>query len=213
MEERLRLAFGILANAASLMLYSSPVLTFIKMIKKRSTGDFSCIPYIVTMMTCLLWMWYGLPVVSRGLENLSLITIGCIGFTLELSFVSIFFSLASSRARIQIILTVVPLLLLACGIGAITTFAFHDHRLRKAFVGSIGDAVCVAMYASPLVAIRQVVRTKSVEFMPLHLSVFTFLTSFTWMLYGLLSKDLFIAAPNFIGCPLGIKGNSKLVFE
>ncbi|GAB4826270.1 hypothetical protein Ancab_009135 [Ancistrocladus abbreviatus] len=37
MGDRLRLAVGIMGNAASLLLYSAPILTFSRVIKKKST--------------------------------------------------------------------------------------------------------------------------------------------------------------------------------
>ena len=40
---------------------------------------------------------------------------------------------------------------------------------------------------------KQVILTKNVEFMPLYLSVFSFLASTFWMAYGLLCHDLFLA--------------------
>ncbi|CAO2199592.1 unnamed protein product [Urochloa humidicola] len=55
-----------------------------------------------------------------------------------------------------------------------------------------------------MVAAKQVIMTKSVEFMPFYLSLFSFLSSALWMIYGLLGRDLFIASPNFIGVPMGI---------
>ncbi|KAJ6376044.1 hypothetical protein OIU77_000920 [Salix suchowensis] len=55
------------------------------------------------------------------------------------------------------------------------------------------------MYGSPLVAVKKVIKTKSVEFMPFYLSFFSFLASSIWMAYGLLSHDLFLASPNLVG--------------
>jgi uncharacterized protein with PQ loop repeat len=40
---------------------------------------------------------------------------------------------------------------------------------------------------------RQVMKTKSVEYMPFYLSFFSFAASTLWLLYGLLGRDLFLA--------------------
>lgn len=45
---------------------------------------------------------------------------------------------------------------------------------------------------------KQVLVTKSVEFMPFYLSFFTLVSSVLWMAYGLLGRDLFIAVSTSI---------------
>ncbi|KAL9409835.1 hypothetical protein AB3S75_048124 [Citrus x aurantiifolia] len=167
MGDGLRLAFGVMGNAASLLLYATPILTFSRVIKKKSTEGFSCFPYIIALLNCLLYTWYALPV-------------------------------------IKVAAIVIPVILLFCITALVSAFVFHDHHHRKLFVGSIGMGASITMYSSPLVAVKQVIQTKSVEFMPFHLSFFSFLTSAIWMVYGLLSHDLFIASPSFVGGPLGI---------
>ncbi|KAJ4976866.1 hypothetical protein NE237_001972 [Protea cynaroides] len=86
----------------------------------------------------------------------------------------------------------------------VSTFALHDHHHRKLFVGSIGLVVAIGMYGAPLVVVKQVVQTKSVEYMPFNLSLFSFLNSSMWGPYGLLGHDLFIAIPNLLGWPLAL---------
>jgi len=85
-----------------------------------------------------------------------------------------------------------------------SSFSMHTHQMRKVFVGSIGLVTSVLMYGSPLIAVKQVIRTKSVEFMPFYLSLFSFLTSLLWMLYGILGRDPFLTAPSAIGSLMGI---------
>ncbi|KAK4431356.1 Bidirectional sugar transporter SWEET3 [Sesamum alatum] len=91
-------------------------------------------------------------------------------------------------------------LLVSCLVAILSAFLLHDHHHRKAFVEkSVGVVASVAMYGSPLVVAKQVIQTKSVEFMPFYLSFFSFLASSLWMAYGLLSHDRFLASTNLVG--------------
>ncbi|KAG7016831.1 Bidirectional sugar transporter SWEET3, partial [Cucurbita argyrosperma subsp. argyrosperma] len=228
----IRMAVGVIGNVASLLLYTVPILTFWRVIKKKSTEEFSCVPYMVALMNCLLYTWYGLPVVSKGWENFPVVTINGLGILLEFSFIFVYFSFASSRAKAsspthslftsrfinillfrfiqtchsfkKVVLGLVGVLTVFFCVGMISAFVLHTHHLRKLFVGCIGLVASVAMYASPLVAMNQVLKTKSVEFMPFYLSLFSFFASSLWLAYGLLSHDIFLASPNLVGSPLGL---------
>ncbi|XP_042480601.1 bidirectional sugar transporter SWEET3b-like isoform X1 [Macadamia integrifolia] len=200
----LHLAVGIMGNATSLLLFAAPILTFKRVIRKRSTEEYSCVPYIVALFNCFLYTWYGLPVVSNKWENFPLVTINGLGVLMESTFIFIYFWFASAKGKKVVALVAVPVITAICITALVSTFAFHSHRQRKVFVGSVGLVACVGMYGSPLVAANKVMKTKSVEFMPFYLSLFSFLASLLWMTYGLLSHDLFLTCPNLIGCPLGI---------
>ncbi|XP_010521381.1 PREDICTED: bidirectional sugar transporter SWEET3 [Tarenaya hassleriana] len=200
----LRLAVGIMGNAASLLLYTAPILTFSRVIRKRSTEEFSCLPYVITLLNCLIYTWYGLPVVSHLWENFLVVTINGIGIFLQSIFILIYFWFASLKGKIRVCATFVPVMVAFAVTAAVSTAVFHDHHHRKIYVGSVGLVASVAMYGSPLVAVKKVIETESVEYMPFHLSFFSFLASSLWMAYGLLSHDLFLASPNLVGCPLGI---------
>ncbi|GAB2293972.1 Bidirectional sugar transporter sweet3 [Dionaea muscipula] len=204
MGERLRLTVGTMGNASSLLLYSAPILTFWRVIKKKTTEEFSCLPYIVALLNCLLYTWYGLPVVSCGWENFLVVTINGLGIILEVSFILVYFWFASANGKVKVTLGVLPVISVFFATTLISALVFVDHHERKVFVGTIGLVASVAMYGSPLVVVKQVIETRSVEFMPFYLSLFSFLASSLWMAYGLLSHDLFLAFPNVVGCPLGI---------
>jgi len=60
------------------------------------------------------------------------------------------------------------------------------------------------MYGAPLSVMWEVVRTKSVEFMPLPLSAMSFLNSAVWSLYGFYVQDSYIAMPNNLGTVLTV---------
>ncbi|KAM7463708.1 hypothetical protein LguiA_031829 [Lonicera macranthoides] len=188
----LRMIFGILGNIASMLLYCVPMLTCLRFIKKKSTEDFSCIPYLVALLNCLLYTWYGLPFVSYGWENLPLVTINGLGTFLELSFILIYFKYTSPAGKKRVAIIVAGVILVFAVIAIITVFALHNHADRKLFIGIISLFASMAMYTSPIVA-RTVIKTKSVEFMPFYLSLFTFLASGLWLLYGMASREYFVA--------------------
>ncbi|KAI3902411.1 hypothetical protein MKW92_043833 [Papaver armeniacum] len=202
--ELLRYAVGIIGNVVSILLYAAPIITFRRVIEKKSTGEFSCIPYVCALLNCIIYTWYGSPLVSRGWENLPLVTINGVGIALEISFISIYFWYASPKGRKLVTLIMAPLMSAMLVVIFCLTFELEDRLVRKAIVGSIGLVVSIAMYGSPLVAVGRVLRTKSVEYMPFNLSLFSFLTSLSWLVYGLLGNDILLASPNFLGVPLGI---------
>ncbi|KAK6155590.1 hypothetical protein DH2020_009838 [Rehmannia glutinosa] len=160
MEEKFRLAVGVMGNAASMLLYAAPMLTFSRVIRKKSTEGFSCVPYILALFNCSLYTWYGLPVVSYKWENFPVVTINGLGILLEISFILIYFYFASADGKATVIelqkkvaMLTIPVILVSCLIAILSAFVFHDHRHRKALVGSVGLVASVAMYGSPLVAV------------------------------------------------------------
>ncbi|KAI9161484.1 hypothetical protein LWI28_017909 [Acer negundo] len=204
MGDRLRLAVGVMGNASSLLLFTAPILTFSTVIRKKSTEEFSCFPYIISLLNCLIYSWYGMPIVSYRWENFPLVTINGLGVLLEVSFIIIYIWFATARSKMKVAAMLVPVILLFCTTAIISAFVFHDHHHRKVFVGTIGLVAAVTMYGSPLVVVRKVIRTKSVKYMPFYLSLFSFISSLLWMIYGLLSHDWFIASPNIAATPLGL---------
>ncbi|KAI3735384.1 hypothetical protein L6452_14880 [Arctium lappa] len=199
----LHLAVGLMGNAASFLLYAAPICTFARVIRKKSTEEFSSVPYIISLLNCLMYTWYGMPVVSHKWENFPMITINGLGILLELSFIIIFIWFASRKQKLMAGIMTTAVIIIFSITALISTYVLHDHHTRKELVGSVGLIASVAMYGSPLVVMKKVIETKSVEFMPFSLSLFSFLASALWMAYGLLGRDLLITAPNLVGCPLG----------
>ncbi|WVZ18155.1 hypothetical protein V8G54_005477 [Vigna mungo] len=204
MAETIRLVVAVFGNAASMSLYAAPVVTFKRVIRKKSTEEFSCIPYIIGLLNCLLYTWYGLPIVSCKWENFPIVTVNGVGILLELSYVLIYFWFASRKGKVKVAMTAIPVVLVFCIIAAVSAFAFHDSRHRKLLVGSFGLVVSVILYGSPLVVMKKVIQTKSVEFMPLTLSVCSFFSATLWLIYGILIRDIFVAGPSILGTPLAI---------
>lgn len=74
-------------------------LTFARVIKKKNTEEYSSVPYIMALLNCFLYTWYGLPVVSYKWENFPVVTINGLGILLEISFILIYFYFASANGK------------------------------------------------------------------------------------------------------------------
>ncbi|KAL3840070.1 hypothetical protein ACJIZ3_024661 [Penstemon smallii] len=200
MENTLHFVFGIFGNAFALFLFLAPLITFKRIIKKRSTEQFSGIPYVMTLLNCLLSAWYGMPFVSPN--NLLVSTINGTGAAIESVYVLIFLIFAPKKEKAKIFGLLTLVLTLFAIVAFVSLFALHGNR-RKLFCGIAATIFSIIMYGSPLTIIRLVIKTKSVEFMPFFLSLFAFLCGTSWFIFGLLGMDPFVAVPNGFGCGLG----------
>lgn len=194
------LVFGVLGNIVSFFVFLAPVPTFIRIHKAKSTMGYQSVPYIVSLFSAMLWMYYAFLKKNAPL----LISINSIGCVIETLYISIFLAYASKNVKRQ---TVKLLFLLVGGLYSVillvTMFPFQG-SLRVSVVGWICVAFSVCVFAAPLSILFQVVKTKSVEFMPFNLSFFLTLTAVMWFGYGLLLKDMCIAIPNVLGFVLGM---------
>lgn len=194
------LLFGIFGNASALFLFLAPVITFKRIIVNKSTEKFSGIPYVMTLLNCLLSAWYGLPFVSPN--NIPVTTVNGTGAGIEIIYVLIFIIFAPKKEKIKIFALFTLVLSVFSAVVFVSLFAFHGNH-RKAFCGFAMAIFSVIMYGSPLSIMRLVIKTKSVEFMPFFLSLFVFLCGTSWFIFGLLGRDLFVAVPNGLGSVLG----------
>ncbi|KAE9621578.1 putative SWEET sugar transporter [Lupinus albus] len=194
-------AAGIAGNIFAFGLFVSPIPTFRRVIRNGSTEMFSGLPYIYSLINCLICMWYGTPLISS--DNLLVTTVNSIGAVFQFVYIVIFMMYAEKTKKMRML----GLLLAVLGIFAIVlvgSLQISDNVTRRLFVGSLSCASLISMFASPLFIIKLVIQTKSVEFMPFHLSLSTFLMSTSFFIYGLLNEDPFIYGPNGIGTILGI---------
>ncbi|XP_052179292.1 bidirectional sugar transporter SWEET2a-like [Diospyros lotus] len=195
-------AAGIAGNLFALVLFVSPFPTFRRIIRNKSTEQFSGLPYIYGLLNGLVCLWYGLPIVSNG-TVIAVAVVNSIGATFQLFYIAIFIIYAEKEIRVKMM----GLLLGVFGVFAAIAFAslnLFEPPERQIFVGYLSAMSLISMFASPMFVINLVIKTKSVEYMPFSLSLATFLTSFSFFLFGALKCDLFLWVPNGIGMILGI---------
>ncbi|XP_071714488.1 bidirectional sugar transporter SWEET15-like [Rutidosis leptorrhynchoides] len=194
------LVFGILGNVVSTGVYFAPLPTFIEICKKKSTMGFQALPYVVTLFSAMLWLYYAL--IKQG-DTFLLITINALGSLIEVVYVIIFIVYATPCGKKQTF-KILDAAMVLCILISLGSFIFLDGSIRALVVGWFCVAISVCVFASPLTIVFKVVKTKSVEFMPLILSFFLTLSAIMWFSYGMLTKDICVTVPNVLGIVLGI---------
>uniref|UniRef100_A0A0E0B089 Bidirectional sugar transporter SWEET n=1 Tax=Oryza glumipatula TaxID=40148 RepID=A0A0E0B089_9ORYZ len=193
----IRNVVGIVGNVISFGLFLSPVPTFWRIIKEKDVKDFKADPYLATLLNCMLWVFYGLPIVHPN--SILVVTINGIGLVIEAVYLTIFFLFSNkkNKKKMGVVLATEALFMAAVALGVL--LGAHTHQRRSLIVGILCVIFGTIMYSSPLTIMSQVVKTKSVEYMPLLLSVVSFLNGLCWTSYALIRFDIFITIPNGLG--------------
>lgn len=192
--------FGILGNITTGLVYLSPAKTFWRIARNRSTEEFESIPYICKLLNAYQWVYYGIIKPNSVLVA----TINGFGAVVELVFIVIFLMFASTqkiRVRTAILFGVLDLVFPAVSF-LLMQLMLHG-QLRIDISGMFCVVFSMITYGSPLSAMKTVVATKSVEFMPFLLSFFLFINGGVWTVYAFLTEDYFIGIPNGTGFLLG----------
>lgn len=96
----------------------------------------------------------------------------------------------------------------ACLTAILTTtaiVAILPNETAAALIGNFGVALCILLFASPLVALKTVVQEKSAESIPLSFTLASIACCFSWTVVGLKKMaDPVIYFPNLIGLSFGL---------
>lgn len=73
--------------------------TFRRITRNRSTEQFSGLPYVYSLLNCLICFWYGLPCVSYGVFLVA--TVNSIGAIFQLLYISLFITFGDKAKRVE----------------------------------------------------------------------------------------------------------------
>uniref|UniRef100_A0A0D3H474 Bidirectional sugar transporter SWEET n=1 Tax=Oryza barthii TaxID=65489 RepID=A0A0D3H474_9ORYZ len=165
-------------------IVGNPVPTFWRIIKEKDVKDFKAGSYLATLLNCMLWVFYGLSIVHPN--SILVVTINGIGLVIEAIYLTIFFLFSDkkNKKKMGVVLATEALFMAAVALGML--LGAHTHQRRSLIVGIL----CI------IFGTIMVVKTKSVEYMPLLLSVVSFLNGICWTSYALIRFDIFITIPN-----------------
>ncbi|XP_051213713.1 bidirectional sugar transporter SWEET16 [Lolium perenne] len=190
---------GILGNVISILVFTSPIGTFRRVVKNKSTEEFRWLPYVTTLLSTSLWAFYGL--LKPG--GLLIVTVNGAGAALQAVYVALYLAYAPRDTRMKMAKVVLAVNVSFFAAVVLVGLLVLHGAVRLFAVGLLCSALTIGMYAAPMAAMMTVVKTKSVEYMPFFLSFFLFLNGGIWSVYSLLVKDFFIGIPNAMGFAMG----------
>jgi solute carrier family 50 protein (sugar transporter) len=195
-------ALGWAGTVLAVCVFSAPIETMVKIYQSKELGDFDSLPYVAMLVMALLWCVYALPMVTPCRTQVLVCNLA--GIALQIAYLSIFISYANERRRPRITggaLLGLGVVLAVC-IPALAVNANHD----GAATDILGFATVIAgivAFASPLAVLSTVLRTRSVRYMPLPLTLMIFINCTLWIAYGALTRDPFVIVSNGAGAALG----------
>lgn len=79
--------------------------TFRRVIRNKTTEQFSCLPYIYALLNCLICLWYGTPLISP--RNTMVMTVNSIGAVFQLVYIMLFITYAEKGKKVVINLSII----------------------------------------------------------------------------------------------------------
>ncbi|MCO5599668.1 hypothetical protein L7F22_053773 [Adiantum nelumboides] len=168
--------------------------------RKKTTGSFSPQPYLFSLLSAMLWTYYGILNLKQG--GIPVITISSISAVFQVFYIALYLWFGSKPQRIK----TVGIFILLCGAFAsivLVSMRFGEQVEPVVTVGIVCIVSGVLSNAAPLTIMHKVIKTRSVEYMPFALSLCLFLNGSAWLAYALILKDIFLMVPNAIGVSLG----------
>uniref|UniRef100_A0A0D9WTQ5 Bidirectional sugar transporter SWEET n=1 Tax=Leersia perrieri TaxID=77586 RepID=A0A0D9WTQ5_9ORYZ len=201
--DTVRTAIGIVGNVVALVRYLSPAPTFYCIWKKRSVEQYSATPYVATLLSCMLWLLYGLPAVQpRGMALV--IVISVVGIAIQLVYLALYLAFSAGAVRRRVVLLLAAEVTFIGVVALLILTLAHTHERRAMIVGILIVLIGTGMYAAPLTVMKMVIKTKSVEYMPLFLSLALLANGICWTAYALIRFDLYLTITSGLGMMFAI---------
>lgn len=110
--------------------------------------QFSPAPYLATLINCMLWVLYGLPVVHP--HSTLVMTINGAGTLIEIVYIAVFLVYVDKKKRLKIIAVVIVEVIFVSMLALVVLTTVHSHEQRSMIVGVICILFTIMMYGSPL---------------------------------------------------------------
>ena len=123
--------------------------TFIQIWKKKAVEQYSPVPYLATLVNCMVWSLYGLPMVHP--DSLPVLTINGAGTGIEILYIIIFLIYTADRQkRLRVLLVLLIEAIFITVLTVLVLTVVRTLKVRSMIVGIMCIMFNIMMYASPL---------------------------------------------------------------
>ena len=148
------------------------------------------------MLNCSLWCLYAVPLVTAN-RNLPLIC-NTVGTSFQLFYLLVYLAFCKRRAYYGAVVLATLLVPVTAALLMLVVFP-QPVEYYTTGLGVAATVLNIFMYASPLTIIGLVVRTRSVEYMPLPITLACGFCSCSWVVYGIYVGDIYITTVRLAG--------------
>jgi len=182
---------GNLATVATIIQFLVGIQVCSGFYRKKTTGETSCLTFLVGVVMTFVWFNYGKLVFDETLQ-----TVNGTGLVLQTLYTFCFYSY--SPAKIQ---TGKKIFITVLIVSFVQLYINSEQNLETAQlrIGLIGASMSVAYCSAPLASIQHVLKTKSTESLPFYLILATVIVTGLWSMYGHIIQDNFVRIPNVLG--------------
>ncbi|XP_059054387.1 sugar transporter SWEET1 [Achroia grisella] len=183
-----------LAVITTVLQFLSGTLVCKQYVKNQTTAESSPLPFLCGVLSCALWLLYGLTK-----HDDKIVLVNTIGVSLMASYTLVFYVYTFKKSSLlkQIFLTVLVSIFF---IGYVTFEEDNDLLLSR--LGLIACSLTLITIAAPMSKLVYVLKVKNTECLPFPMILMSFFVSALWFLYGLIEEDPYLILPNFIGAVL-----------
>lgn len=185
------ITFGYLGIASAFGLFLSPVPTCRRICHKKSSEEFSALPYLAQFVES---SWWALWAVAAG-DRMEMFLNNVIGASLSAIYVVVFLVFPNREHRVKIYWQSAVAFAL---VGVAVPIAILVKSPDEIF-GASAVTLNILKFASPLSVARHVIATQSTEYLPLPLTLACFAVGVLWTVHGLALEDFWIMVPNIAG--------------
>ncbi|EKX50862.1 hypothetical protein GUITHDRAFT_58967, partial [Guillardia theta CCMP2712] len=186
---------GIIFNNILLLAH---IPTILACRRKGTLGEVNPMPFPLIVANSLSWCFYSVcsrdPLVFCG--NFG----GCIS---GLWYYSSALQLADAPTRLRVETTLIVLVSVV-GLTGFAASMVQDVVAAKSLIGYISLGTVFFLFSSPLSTVVEIVNKKNADSINRPFACAQLMNCLSWLVYGLMVNDLFIALPNIFGIVMAI---------